>query len=225
MDRSENQIKVIDCGLTRYRDNYDLQKKLFSRWLGGNGDNTLLVTRHQPTITIGKSGRTRDLLVNRGILAERGIDFVELDRGGGITYHGPGQLVLYPIFDLRDYGKDLRKFVRKLGKVARKTVKRVGLPVEFREGEEIGLWVKGEARKKIGSLGLRVEKWYTMHGLALNVSLDDEKAGLIRPCGIGGAELASINDFVDVDIDEVKELLLSQFDREFSRGDRDEYKT
>ncbi|MCF7890785.1 lipoyl(octanoyl) transferase LipB [Candidatus Bipolaricaulota bacterium] len=218
VDRSGNSYKVIDCGLTRYGENYELQKELFTGRLEGDGEDTLLITRHEPVVTLGKSGSNRDLLVSKDLLAGRGVDFVEIDRGGGITYHGPGQLVLYPIFDLRNYGKDLRKFVRRLGLVAKNVVAEFGLEAEFREGDEIGLWVEGEESKKLGSLGLRVKKWYTMHGLALNVSLDKEKAGLIRPCGIGGAELVSIADFVgDVELDEVKQILLDKFSREFSQ--------
>lgn len=210
--------KVLDCGLTQYRENYELQQELFSRRLEGSGEDTLLITRHEPTITMGKSGRDQDLLVSEDMLSDRGVDYVEIDRGGGITYHGPGQLVLYPILDLRNYGKDLREFVRKLGLVAKSAVNKLGLDAVFREGAEIGLWVKGEKSKKLGSLGVRVKKWYTMHGLALNVSLDNEKAGLIRPCGIGGAELVSIADFIgDIELDEVKELLLTEFCRKFSR--------
>lgn len=218
VDRSGNSYKVIDCGLTCYGENYELQKELFTGRLEGDGEDTLLITRHEPVVTLGKSGSNRDLLVSKDLLAGRGVDFVEIDRGGGITYHGPGQLVLYPIFDLRNYGKDLRKFVRRLGLVAKNVVAEFGLEAEFREGDEIGLWVEGEESKKLGSLGLRVKKWYTMHGLALNVSLDKEKAGLIRPCGIGGAELVSIADFVgDVELDEVKQILLDKFSREFSQ--------
>jgi len=207
---------IIDCGLTSYRENYEFQKELFSRRLSGQGEDTLLITRHEPTITMGKSGSKKDLLVSRDFLAEREVDFVEIDRGGGITYHGPGQLVLYPIFDLRSYGKDLRDFVRRLGLVAANAVEHYGLKVEFREGDEIGLWLRGKKRKKLASLGLRVKKWYTMHGLALNVSLDRERSGLIRPCGIGGAELVSITEFVDVSLEGVKKSLLDEFKREFS---------
>ncbi len=213
---SDQPCKILDCGLTKYRENYELQKELFSRRLEGSGEDTLLITRHEPTITMGKSGHDRDLLVNEDVLSDRGVDFVEIDRGGGITYHGPGQIVLYPIFDLRNYGKDLREFVRKLGLAAKCAVDKLGLDTVFREGDEIGLWVEGKESKKLGSLGIRVKKWYTMHGLALNVSLDNEKAGLIRPCGIGGAELVSIADFVcDVELVEVKELLITEFRRKF----------
>ncbi|MBS3735591.1 MAG: lipoyl(octanoyl) transferase LipB [Candidatus Bipolaricaulota bacterium] len=219
LDLSGNSYKVIDCGLTRYRENYELQKELFTDRLKGSGEDTLLITRHEPVVTMGKSGRKKDLLASKEILAERGIDYVEVDRGGGITYHGPGQLVLYPIFDLRQYGKDLSDFVRRLGLVAKNVVENFGLKADYREGDEIGLWVRGEGTKKLGSLGLRVKKWYTMHGLALNVSLDQENARTIRPCGIAGAELVSITDFVeDVELDEVKRLLLVKFSSEFSRG-------
>ncbi|MBS3788671.1 lipoyl(octanoyl) transferase LipB [Candidatus Bipolaricaulota bacterium] len=221
MSHSGNSYKVMDCGLSSYRENYELQKELFTQRLEGQGEDTLLITRHDPTITMGKSGRMADLLVSKDHLASRGVEFVEINRGGGITYHGPGQLVLYPIFDLRNYGKDLREFVRRLGLVAKDVVEEFGLDAEFREGDEIGLWIRGKERKKLGSLGLRVKKWVAMHGLALNVSLDKEKAGLIRPCGIGGAELVSMSDFAgNVTFDEVKEILLTKFSCRFSGGGR-----
>lgn len=209
--------KLVDCGLTEYRDNYDYQLKLFDRQIEGKGEDTLLVTRHQPTVTMGKSASYNDLLVSQEALRTRGVSLVEIDRGGGITYHGPGQIVLYPLFDLRGYGKDLRSFVCRLGKVMRRTAESFGLEAVFREGDKIGLWVKGE-RKKLGSVGLRVKRWYTMHGIALNVALDREKSGLIRPCGINDTSLVSISDFADVDLEEVKQVLLAEFGRVFNRG-------
>ena len=216
---SSDSYRVIDRGLTSYDECYRDQRELFERSIEGRGEDTLIITRHEPTVTLGKSGDDKDLLASREFLTEQGVEFVEVDRGGGITYHGPGQIVLYPVFDLRRYGRDLRRFVRKLGFVAKTTVEAVGLEAEFREGDEIGLWVKGQGRKKLASLGLRVKKWYTMHGLALNVELDEEKAGLIRPCGVGGAQLVSVNDYVEVELDVIKELLLDQFHREFGGGE------
>lgn len=217
-ESSDIGYKVVDCGLTRYRENYELQKRIFSRRLEGSGEDVLLITRHEPVITLGKSAREKDLLVSKDFLSDNGVELVELDRGGGITYHGPGQLVVYPIFDLRGYGKDLRRFIKKLGSAASRTVEELGLNVEFKEGNKIGLWVKGDETRKLGSLGLRVKKWYTMHGLALNVSLDKEKAGLIRPCGVEGATLVSLEDFVDTKLEEVKKILLTQLNEEFSGG-------
>lgn len=214
-DKASKSYRVLDWGLTSYAKGYRRQKEIFSRRLEGKGGNILVSTRHEPTITMGKSSSEDDILVDEAVLEEHGVELVEIGRGGGVTYHGPGQLVLYPIFDLRDYDKDLRKFIRRLGSVVGKTAESFGLDTEFSEGEEIGLWLKGK-REKLASIGLRVKRWYTMHGIALNVKLDEQKAGLIRPCGISDTRLASIADFAEVGIDDVKEELLFQFRAEFS---------
>lgn len=214
-DKNKKPYTVLDWGLVSYEEGYRRQKEIFSRRLQGKGENILIATRHEPTITMGKSSSEDDILVDEKILNEHGVDLVEIGRGGGVTYHGPGQLVLYPIFDLRDYDKDLRGFIRRLGSIVGKTTESFGLDTEFREGEEIGLWLK-DKREKLASIGLRVKRWYTMHGIALNVNLDERKAGLIRPCGISDTRLASIADFADVGIVEVKEELLSRFRAEFS---------
>lgn len=207
--------RVQDWGLTSYEEALQRQKEEFSRRLEGQGENILVVTRHDPAITLGKSSSKDDILVGEEVLDKHGVELVEIGRGGGVTYHGPGQLVLYPIFDLRDYDRDLREFIRRLGSAVGETAESFGLDTEFREGEEIGLWVEGK-REKLASIGLRVKRWYTMHGIALNVKLDEQKAGLIRPCGISDTRLASIADFADVGIDDVKEELLFQFRAEFS---------
>ncbi len=207
--------RLIDLGLTDYEESYERQKEIFDRRQEGSGEDTLVVTRHEPTITMGKSASEADLLVPREILRERGVDLVEIGRGGGITYHGPGQIVLYPIFNLRNHGKDLREFVRRLGSVMKETVKEFGLEAEFLENERIGLWIEGE-RRKLGSIGLQVKRWYTMHGVALNVDLDEDKAGLIRPCGVNDSQLVSITDFLNTELERVKEVLLDEFDSEFN---------
>lgn len=214
-EKTRRTYRLADWGLTSYEESYDRQREIFERRLEGSDEDTLVVTRHEPTITMGKSASEADLLVPEDILRERGVALVEIGRGGGITYHGPGQMVLYPIFDLRNYGKDLRDFVQRLGSVMKETVERFGLNAEFLEDDRIGLWVEGE-RRKLGSIGLKVKRWYTMHGVALNVDLDEDKASLIRPCGVNDSQLVSITDFLDTELERVKEVLLDEFDREFN---------
>lgn len=214
-DEVNKPYTVLDWGLTSYEEGYRRQKEIFSRRLQGKGENILISTRHEPTITMGKSSSEEDILVDEKVLEEHGVNLVEIGRGGGVTYHGPGQLILYPIFDLRDYDRNLREFIRRLGTVVGKTVESFGLDTKFHEGDEIGLWVKGK-REKLASIGLRVKRWYTMHGVALNVALNQKKARLIRPCGLNDIRLASIADFADVGIDGVKEELLYQFRVEFT---------
>lgn len=139
-----------------------------------------------------------------------------VERGGGITYHDPGQIVLYPIFDLRDYHKDLREFIRRLGKAMLESSRYFGIDAEFRTGEQVGLWIKGQ-QKKLGSIGVRVKNWITMHGLALNVDIDPAKSRLIRPCGLEGVQYVSLTDYVDLTLAEVQEILLEHFQRNFFR--------
>ncbi len=202
--------ETVDCGVTDYGDSLARQKEVFQRRKDGLCGDKLLVTRHRPTITLGKSSAREDILVDRSTVEELNVDIYSAGRGGGVTYHGPGQLVLYPIFDLRPYGKDLRRFVYRLGNTMVETAGHFGVDAEFRSGDHVGVWLKG-AEEKLGSLGIEVKRWHTMHGLALNVDLDPEKSSLIRPCGLYGVQYGSLNDYAHAPIDEVKGVLLKKF--------------
>jgi lipoate-protein ligase B len=147
-----------------------------------------LLLQHPPTITLGRGGRREHLLVAQAALASLGIGFFEVERGGDITYHGPGQVVGYPILDLSPYGRDLHLYLRRLEGALIATLARFGLDAGRARGRT-GVWVRG---RKIASIGIHVSRWITRHGFALNVDMDLGPFGLIVPCGIPGAEATSM---------------------------------
>jgi len=204
----KHRVELLDLGLSDYRSALDLQRKIFARLRKGKAADRVIFTRHRPTITMGKSAREEDIFASEEELKKRGVEKIRIERGGGVTYHGPGQVIVYPLFDLRNFGKDLGDFIGKLEETMAQVARSYGIPVERREGE-IGLWLRDEKRK-LGSIGLSLRNWYSMHGLALNV-LPDEKTSLIRPCGIPGAELVSLSAFAEVSLEEVRGKLLRGF--------------
>lgn len=210
--------ETLDRGLTDYQESLNFQRSLFEKRKDGIIGDRLIITRHKPTITLGKSANEGDLLASESYLNEVGVDLCRINRGGGITYHGPGQVVLYPIFDLRGYRKDLRDFIFHLGNTMVDAAASLGVELDYRTGDDVGVWRKG-TRKKIGSIGISVKRWITMHGFAFNVDLDEEKSGLIRPCGLHNVEYVSLSDYCDVDTQGVTEVLLDSF-----RNNMEEFK-
>lgn len=176
------QLKCDVCwlGRTPYSEAYELQKKLNAERLSGSIPDTLLIVEHDPVLTIGKSGKTKNLLVSRKALEEKGVSLFFIDRGGDITYHGPGQLVAYPIFDLREHGKDAHVYIHNLEETVIRTVGDYGIKAS-RDDEHVGVWVGNE---KIAAIGVSIRRWISMHGLALNVNTDMSYFSFINPCGI-----------------------------------------
>lgn len=173
-------ITVSNIGRTRYQYAWDLQHKIFDlRHYGMIGD-VLLYTEHEHVYTIGKGGDENHLLATEAELCEHGVDVVRIDRGGDITYHGPGQVVGYPIIDLNGYVPDIHRYLRALEEVIIQTLEEFGIEAGREEGLT-GVWVKGQ---KVAAIGVRVSKWVTMHGFALNVNTDLRKFDRIIPCGI-----------------------------------------
>lgn len=203
----------MDQGLTPYTKALELQNRLMTERIEGTIGDRLILLRHPPTITLGKSARKTDLLLSETRLKGKGFEIVEVGRGGGITYHGPGQVILYPILDLRNHQKDLRWYVHNLEKTMAHSVTELGVDVETREGYP-GLWVKN-TQTKLGSIGVQVQRWVTMHGLALNVNLTHYRPTYIRPCGLNNVELASLSDYSEVNRNEVRALLLENFSQLF----------
>ena len=179
---------VLDLGLVDYQSALDLQTDLRDRRIAGEIPDTLVLLEHLPVITLGRSGNMENILVPESELAERGIHFFHANRGGDVTYHGPGQIVGYTIMDLTRHGTDLRKHLRKLEEVLIRALEGLGVGGIRREGMT-GVWV-GE--NKIASIGIHVKRWVTMHGFALNVSPDMGHISLIYPCGIKDAPMTSV---------------------------------
>lgn len=156
----------------------------------GSGPEHLLLLEHPHVYTLGRNATATDVLADRGALAAREVEVVECDRGGQVTYHGPGQLVGYPILNLSPDRRDVRRYVRDLEETLIRTLAAYGVAGERREGQEhIGVWV-GAA--KIASIGVHLSRWVTTHGFALNVATDLALFGGIVACGLPGVEMTSI---------------------------------
>jgi lipoyl(octanoyl) transferase len=222
-------------GRVAYAEAHALQERLVLARVRGEIGDTLLLLEHDPVLTLGKSARGENILVPREELARRGVDLVETGRGGDVTYHGPGQLVAYPIFDLRPDRCDVRRYVRDLARVMIALARDAGVQASFIEGDSklVGVWVdaaspeawpgdprdEGGARlpRKIGAIGVRISRWVTMHGFAFNVATDLAGFELIVPCGIrqyGVTSLAALGSRAPA-VEEVARESVAHFARVF----------
>jgi lipoyl(octanoyl) transferase len=202
-------LSVRRLGRTGYRQCWDLQREIFARRLADEIPDTLLLTEHDHVYTLGTAARAAHLLADEESLRDCGIDVVSVDRGGDITYHGPGQLVAYPILDLSSHGKDLNAYLRRLEDVVIAVLGRIGVHASRLHGYT-GVWVAGE---KICAIGIKASRWVTMHGLALNVSTDLSYFGKIIPCGIFERGVTSIQDATGTvkSLVDVEDLLIAEF--------------
>jgi lipoate-protein ligase B len=173
--------RLVDCGRMPYGEAWALQRALVTARQAAQIDDVILLVEHPPVITIGRAGRAANILLPRGLLASRGVEVFEIERGGDVTYHGPGQLVGYPILDLRMLDEDVVRYVRLLEAALLQSLEEFGIAAT-RVRKYPGVWV-GEA--KIGAIGVAVKRRVTMHGFALNVAPDLEDFALINPCGLG----------------------------------------
>lgn len=193
---------LIDLSTSDYSFAWDLQKTLHRERVARNIPDTILFTEHPHTYTIGKSGGEDHLLASDDELKKNNVSVFRIDRGGDITYHGPGQLVCYPIFDLNDHYLDVHRYLRDLEEVVIRTL-RVYVIEGHREPDYTGVWVGSE---KICAIGVKVSKWVTMHGFAFNVNTDLSYFGRIIPCGIFHKGVTSLSNQIgrEVEISDVK---------------------
>ncbi len=202
--------RIGRCGYERV---WELQRFIHERLLDGTGGEALIVCEHDPVITIGKSGSKDNVLVSREELTRRGVQLLETERGGDTTYHGPGQLVAYPLLDLSTKRTDVGWYMRSLEEAVIRTILRFGVHGARIPGKT-GVWVEppGLAPRKIASLGVRISRWKTMHGLALNVRNCQAGFSLIHPCGMVGVRMTSIEEETGAAplINGVQEELISQ---------------
>ena len=215
--------KVVfqDLGLIDYKEAWDYQEKRFNKILDVKKNNRkenrqdptlsyLLFCEHPHVYTLGKSGDENNLLVNEDYLNSRGATFYKINRGGDITYHGPGQIVGYPILDLDNFFTDIHKYLRYLEEAVILTLADYGIESTRSDGET-GVWldVGGEKARKICALGVRSSRWVTMHGFAFNVNCDLSYFGNIIPCGIVDKSVTSMQKELskEVDMQEVQHKL------------------
>ena len=184
------QLSVVDLGRRPYVEVLELQRTLCrERMAGDRQRDLLLLVEHEPTITLGRGTREASLPVSRDELVRRGFTVAEVERGGDVTYHGPGQLVGYPILDLREHREDLHWYLRQLEAALIAALDTLGVRAERSPGLT-GVWTGG---RKIASLGIHVKQWVTFHGFALNVSPNLEAFDAIVPCGIHGVVMTSLS--------------------------------
>lgn len=241
----KQEVSFRDLGIMRYKDAWDYQEELLqqnvrvksllrnleearqSAFVGETippaiptiTQHHLLFVEHPPVYTIGKSGDMGNVLLSEENLAARGIDFFRTNRGGDITFHGPRQIVGYPILDLERFYTDIGRYLRSLEETIILTLAEYGIEGD-RSAGETGVWIdpdKPGRERKICAIGVRTSRWITMHGFALNVNTDLDYFNFIIPCGIQGKQVTSMEKELGhaVDIDEVKERLKSNFEKVF----------
>ncbi|MBP7055524.1 MAG: lipoyl(octanoyl) transferase LipB [Candidatus Omnitrophica bacterium] len=205
---------ICDLGLTDYEYSYRFQKEFVTRRKLGEIEDSIIITEHTPVFTIGRVGNPANLLVDENSLVAQGIKVMRVDRGGDITCHMPGQLVVYPVIDLKKRTKDLRRYLRDLEEVAINFLARFGILAVRIEGMT-GVWVDG---KKITSIGVGASDWVTYHGMSINIRNDLHYFSMINPCGMPQAKATSIETILSktVDMNEAKLLLIREFYRVFS---------
>lgn len=224
-------VEYKDIGVRDYKETWDFQETLFSELLAAKKEGTerpgyLILVEHPHVYTLGKSGTESNLLADQGVLNASGAAFYRIDRGGDITYHGPGQIVAYPIFDLERIGTSLKGYISGLEEAVITTVGEYGIKAGRLEGGT-GVWLDaGDNRRarKICAIGVRASRYVTMHGLALNVNTDLGWFSNINPCGFTdkgvtsmNMELHNLQDMEDVK-SRLKKNLAGVFDLEWING-------
>ena len=224
------QIKFIDLGVMDYKDAWDYQQNLFNEIVEikkkNRKNNSELITpnyflfvEHPHVYTLGKSGNMSNLLIDEYQLKSKNASFYKINRGGDITYHGPGQIVGYPILDLENFFTDIHKYLRLLEETVINTLKIYGVEGERNSGKT-GVWLDVESPfpRKICAMGVRASRWVTMHGFALNVDVNLDYFNNIIPCGLANNIVTSLNKEMGddhIDINKLKDDLKTSFSKSF----------
>lgn len=211
------RFKVFDIGLTDFKRAWDFQKEIFRDVKNGLLDCALIVCRHQPVITLGRNAKEENIKASQEELKKLGIGIYALERGGDVTYHGPGQLIAYPVFNLNYLKKDIHLFLRQLEEVIINLLSELGIKA-VRRANLTGVWVNDN---KIASIGIAIKNWIAFHGLSLNIKNDDlANFQLINPCGMD-IKMTSLETVLDRDIemDSVKKRLIQKF-RDSTEGEK-----
>ncbi|SRR5713101_1018368 len=188
---------TIDLGLIGYAEAWSLQKRLVAARKAGAIEDVLLLCEHPHVITLGRNGKRENLLASESVLRQKGVEFHATDRGGDITYHGPGQIVGYPILNLSAIRRDVVWYVRMLEEAMIRATAEFGLSAERMAGKT-GIWVRsGEEEEKLAAIGVHISRWVTSHGFAYNVATDLRYFDLIVPCGIADRRATSLEKLLN----------------------------
>ena len=204
-------------GLVPYGEAHELQKQLVEKRKADEIPDTFLLLEHPHVITLGRAADRTNILADEATRAQFGVELHETGRGGDVTYHGPGQLVGYPIIKLLPGHQDIRQYVRNIQEVLIRTAADFGVTAEPRGGEFVGVWV---GDNKLGAIGIRISRWVTMHGFAFNVTTDLNYFQLIVPCGIHGHGVTSLQQLTgrQFALQEVAERVTYHFGEVFNRS-------
>ncbi len=185
-----------------YAEAYALQKRVVAARKAGTIEDVLLLCQHPHVITLGRSGKRENLLASEQVLRQKGVEFHSTDRGGDITYHGPGQIVGYPILDLGAIRRDVVWYVRTLEEAMIRATAEFGIAAARVSGKT-GIWVRaGNSEEKLAAIGVHISRWVTSHGFAYNVSTDLRYFDLIVPCGIAGGKATSLEKLLGRSVEE-----------------------
>jgi lipoate-protein ligase B len=206
------RARLLDLGIRPYREVWELQHRLRDAVREGREPDTWIFVEHPPVVTLGRQAKTENVLLGADALAARGVDLVQIERGGDVTYHGPGQLVVYPIRKLERF-REVVPMVRALEGAVIATLARFGLRGE-RWSEHSGVWIE---RNQICAIGLAIQKMVSLHGIALNVSTALDYDRLINPCGLTARGITSMSNELghNVRVDEVKPVLVGELSTAF----------
>ena len=208
-------LLVRDLGFVPYEAAHQLQRSIVKRLQMGDGNEMLYLLEHPHVITMGRNATKKAVIAGAAQLMAEGVNLVNTDRGGDVTYHGPGQLIGYPLIRLEEGRRDIRRYVTDVEEVLIRTLDDFNIE-GHRDERGRGVWIEN---RKIASVGIRISRWVTSHGFALNVRTDLSKFSLIHPCGIVGCEMTSIEKELDepVDMSLVKARVTGHFEAVFGR--------
>lgn len=210
------ELRVVRLGSIDYREALALQEKLQKQRIEGNCPDTLLLLEHPAVLTMGTRGENRNIVLERSELEKLGVQVVDCNRGGDVTYHGPGQIVGYPIMDLKNHGRDIRSFVHRLEQVFINILKETFEMDSYPgEGKYTGVFVGVD---KLTAIGIAVSRWVTMHGFAFNVNTELSHFNWIVPCGLQDRGVTSLKKLLGqpVDIQQMNSLIIQQFELLFN---------
>ena len=208
---------ILDLGLVGYEECYRIQKDMVRRRRAGEIEDTIILAEHNEVFTIGRTGQMENVLIPNDMLFSSGLKVLKVDRGGDVTFHGPGQLVAYPIIDLRDAGKDLHSYLRDLEEAAIRFLNDYGVNA-VRIKEKTGVWVSG---KKIASVGVGASNWVTFHGISVNINCDLKFFSMINPCGMKDTEMTSLERIKgqEIRMADAKRCMIKHFKEILGIGD------
>lgn len=208
------EFRVIDLGLVNFQRAWNFQKELFNEVRENYLKAALIVSQHYPVITLGRLAKKENILTPEDELRKRGIYIYEIERGGDVTYHGPGQIIAYPIFNLNYLKKDIHLFLRQLEKTVIDFLADFGIQ-GARYAGLTGVWI---GKQKISSMGIAIKNWITFHGVSINIKKNDlDNFRLIKPCGIE-IEMTALETMLgrDININSAKGILINKFKNTFS---------